>query len=85
MKSEHWIVQGGVAHRLATPLTAAVKIAVCGRSEWGRAKVTNSRRSKMCEQCRQGRPAKPTLAGVEPVEERQLAFSGEWAKLQGDP
>ncbi len=85
MISKRWIVKGGLAHLLATPSSAIVAIAVCGISDWGKAKVTHRRRSKMCEACRQGRPARPKLTDVVPVDERQLAFGGEWAKLQGDP
>jgi hypothetical protein len=80
-KQAYWIVERGVAHKLATDPTALVRIAFCGKSEWGRGKVTNRRKSKVCPECQRvaagGKPATPKLADVAPVVERQLGFLGD--------
>jgi hypothetical protein len=90
MPIELWIVEkGGLGHKLTKDAGGPGPIiAACGKSKWRRVQVIPRRPTKVCKACIRSmdwKKPKPTLAGVEPVEERQLAFNGEWAKLQGDP
>jgi hypothetical protein len=81
-----WIVANGVSHILKSgePLRA-----LCGKADWHKAAVTAEKPSRVCASCRESWKLfpyrRPRLQDVQPVEERQLGFPVDWAKLAGDP
>jgi hypothetical protein len=85
VRTNIWIVDRRVAHALAAERPTGVRIAACGRSKWtknARQVLKRPMHLRACDDCIRvlngERPARPRLAGVEPVVERQLELAGDW-------